>query len=920
MNTKLLPIAHDSTQRNQSSVASGFALPLTDDELDRLFLERGTAEKGKMRIRLIRKSLPGRVTRTNKCSGKIRYPSIKMGFVIEAEAFHTELIALAEWDHDSDTIELYSQPPEPLKVTYRSVVRNRNITFFTTPDAFRITNKHFIFVECKTEEFLLTESEVHPERYVRQTDGSWRSPPGEVAAAEFGCLFELRSTKQNNYVLHENVDLLDDFYRGNLPKVPDEVRSLLHDRMHGHGFLSAFELIHVQPSISADHLYNLLVTGGIYFPLHALRLADQNDALFFLDVNSWHAHEVFTRVDKPGNRRPCFRTELRANDRFTWNGVIYEIVNPGQSMLSARSVDNNAQLIDLAYEELERLWPTKLQFHEDKSYAGRTYVDDRMKAASPADLQEAVWRYQILFGTPDKLNNLTNRKARVRFLWQKEYRHAEERWGNGFVGLLNNRHGNRQPKVSHESKSEAVKTIEDDWETYRRKGRLASYGKYKNAVAAQGFEAVSYVTFCQYIKDRRGNKQEVSRIGEKAAYDTEPQYLELERTTQRHGTHCWHIGHIDHTPLPLKFVHSRFGDIVDTVWLTILVDAFTRKILAYYLTFDEPSYRSCMMVLRDCVRRHGRVHQWIVTDGGSDFNSIYYEQLLARLAVKKRDRLLGKPKFGSVCERVFGTTQTQFITNLLGSTDIAEKYFRAISPEVQPSRHAVWILDKFDLGFEKYLTEIYHTSHHSGIDMSPDAADVLSAKSHGDRGFRPILYDENFIAETCPGVTKGVAKVHPQGVKINYRWFKCDGFNAPGVLGSKVSARYDPWNAGIGYVFLNEKWALVRSEYYAIFEGKSERLMQFATQAMLLDARKRGTKAVINAQKIAQFLMTMEGQEVIANQKRNDMEATTHREKINQPKNRPVAINSSVSNVVLFPSAPSSSQTVPRVFQVLDDL
>ena len=47
-------------------------------------------------------------------------------------------------------------------------------------------------------------------------------------------------------------------------------------------------------------------------------------------------------------------------------------------------------------------------------------------------------------------------------------------------------------------------------------------------------------------------------------------------------------------------------------WLTLLTDAYSRRMLAFYLTFDPPSYRSCMMALRECVRRFGRIPQILV--------------------------------------------------------------------------------------------------------------------------------------------------------------------------------------------------------------------------------------------------------------------------------------------------------------------
>lgn len=71
--------------------------------------------------------------------------------------------------------------------------------------------------------------------------------------------------------------------------------------------------------------------------------------------------------------------------------------------------------------------------------------------------------------------------------------------------------------------------------------------------------------------------------------------------------------------------------------MTLLTDAFSRRILAVYLTFDPPSYRSCMMVLRECVRRHARLPQIAVVDGGKEFQSTYFETLLARYECTNED-------------------------------------------------------------------------------------------------------------------------------------------------------------------------------------------------------------------------------------------------------------------------------------------
>ena len=789
-----------------------------------------------------------------------------------------------------------------------------------------------MFTECKTEKFLLAESKEQPERYVQQSDGTWRSPPAEAAAAELGCRFELRSTQQNNYIAHQNLEMLNDYYRSKVPEVPINVRQLFEERLHGKPFASAFDLIHREPRISADHLYAMLVAGNIYFPLSALRLAEQDTALFFRSQAEWRAHETFIQADRPDLRHGGFPQEIRANDVFTWNGVNYEVVNAGTDKLCARTLDDKPTLINLTNDEFNSLCTSEIVFQPNRGPENNSEAEERYRQASPADLQEARWRHQLLFNEFDKIskkNPLITRQKRIQYQWLKRYREAEVRFGNGFIGLLPNRHGNRSPKISPQSKALVLKVIEDDWETNRRKTRLLSYGTYCNVADEQGLDRVSYVTFCDYIKRRNDHAQKVSRVGEKAAYDLEPQYLELERTTPRHGTHSWHIGHIDHTPLPLKFVGSDGKGPIDTLWLSILTTGFDRKNRACYFSFDAPSYRSCMMVLRDCVRRHGRIPQYIVTDGGSDFNSVYFETFLARLNTKKRERAKGKPRFGSVCERIFGTTQTQFITNLLGATDIVEKYFRAISPEVDPKRHAVWVLDLFENKFEEYLENIYHKAYHSGIDMTPNEAEALSLRSHGERAFCRIPYDDQFIAESCPEVTRGNVKVLPEGVKINYRWHKGEVLHQTGVMRTSVPARYDPWDSGKAYVFVKGQWWLVFSEYYALFKGLSERSIRIATQALRLIARKRGEKAVVNAQNLAHFMLTTEGQEVTARQLRNDAEATPHRNTINEPTVRrrpassvvaPAESALTTATVYQLPTTVSRRPTEKRPSTLLEDL
>ena len=148
----------------------------------------------------------------------------------------------------------------------------------------------------------------------------------------------------------------------------------------------------------------------------------------------------------------------------------------------------------------------------------------------------------------------------------------------------------------------------------------------------------SYMTFCTAVRKRDRFDQTSKRKGHRAAYSQEPFYFELELKTPRHGDRPFEICHIDHTELDIELVCSRTRQNLGRPWYTMLTDAFSRRLLAIFLTFDPPSYRSCMMVLRECVRRHGRFPQSLVVDGGKEFGSIYFDTLLARFECTKKTR------------------------------------------------------------------------------------------------------------------------------------------------------------------------------------------------------------------------------------------------------------------------------------------
>jgi putative transposase len=285
-----------------------------------------------------------------------------------------------------------------------------------------------------------------------------------------------------------------------------------------------------------------------------------------------------------------------------------------------------------------------------------------MEGASPSDLRAANQRFGAVMtilapGTAGQ----SDISKRTLCRWVKQWREAEIKYGCGYVGLLprTQAQGNRTAKAPT-AVSELLNTfITEQFETPTQAPAASVYRAYQRACSEQGIPALSRCTFYHRLQQRPLHEQTSKRKGSKAAYRHQPWYWELTYSTPRHGDRPLGIVHIDHTQLDIELRSATTGRLLSRPWLTLMVDAYSRRILAIYLTFDPPSYRSCMMAIRICVQRFGRFPQAIVVDGGKEFHSVYFDTLLARYHCTKKTRPAAKPRFGSVIERLFGTTNTQ---------------------------------------------------------------------------------------------------------------------------------------------------------------------------------------------------------------------------------------------------------------------
>ena len=567
------------------------------DDLLTLYQRLNLSLEARSVIEDVRSSGPARRVRSGRGNVSGRYPSKKMGVTIQFESHRVELAAIYEMEHDVHVLEFFDQPPS-IKLLYNSA-NSRGMGVLHTPDFFVIRDDAAGWEEWKTEEDLNRLAEHNPNRYQRDDTERWRCPPGEAHASQSGLYYRVRSAQEIDWIFQRNIQFLDDYLRADCPACAPAVYERLLGQVLAAPGLSLEALFDVTQGVATrDEIYLLIATGALSVDIRGAALREPARVPVFAPVDKQPQKiaggQPGTRLDAPLNHHQSMDPEL-----------LKVLSNAGEQDLRMANMRCRA-------------------------------VRGRLQHG-PCDTDASV-------------------PARTLRRWVASYRAAERKYGNGYMGLLprSSDRGNSTQRLPEDTRLLMSEFIAADFETLKQKSMYISWIGLKRACEARNIQAPSYKTFNLAVHAKAGFRQTLKRQGRRAAYVQEPFYIELDLKTPRHGDRPFEIGHIDHTELDVEVISAHTGQVLGRPWMTLLIDAFSRRVLAFYVTFDPPSYRSCMMILRECVRRHRRLPQIVVLDGGREFDSVYFETLLARYECTKKTRPPAKARFGSVCERLFG--------------------------------------------------------------------------------------------------------------------------------------------------------------------------------------------------------------------------------------------------------------------------
>jgi putative transposase len=834
---------------------------------DRLHL----SEDAQKVIQQVRSSEPVRRRQSRVGNWTGRYPSRKMGKTIQFESRTEEFSAVITHEYDETILEYYDQPS---KIELRYLAQSgRSIVIWNTPDFFVLRPDRAGWQEWKPEEKLVELAQTMPNRYCRDEQGQWRCPPGEAYASRYGLTYEVCSSARLNPIYVRNLRFLQGYLRNADLEVDPAALKVMQELFAVEPIMTLEELL---AYVEASQIYSALLLNHFSVDLFAAPLAEIAGVHIFRDSEVARAYlilagSLYLKADEPA-------VSVSIGQGIVWDRRAWTVYNQGETSFALRS--ERGDWVQIPAEEFHALVREGVitQPLQNGNTGADTISDEEtviLAKAKKQDYQAANRRnlllQRYLSGEKPEVVGVPYRTLHD---WEEKWKEAERTYGHGYIGLISKyqRSGNTQhvlPEETHQAMSEF---IQNDYETNRQKPKMHSWGQFVAHCQANGIHPPSYKTYCKAINQRRGYEQTFKRKGRRAAYQERVPYLILDQGTPRHGDFPWQVVHLDHDLLDIQLRCSRTGKVLGKPWATVMTDAYSRRVLAVYLTYDPPSHRSDMMVLRECVRRHGRLPQTLVVDGGADFNSTYFEALLAFYTITKWERPAAEPRAGSVIERLFGTTNTSFLYNMVGNTQGVKKT-REATPSIDPKRHATWTLAALYRRLCEWAYDTYDTRYHSALERTPREEFEAGMVIGGVRPAEEIKYDLKFLMKTMPAPEREKAKViRRKGVQIHYEFYWSDKFLSDKVVGTEVEVRYDPFDVSRIFAFIQGEWTACRATHFTLLRHHSMREWQMLSAELRKRRSVSAQQVPLTAKHIADFLASAQAEEQVGMQRLCDAE------------------------------------------------
>ncbi|UEP45255.1 integrase catalytic domain-containing protein [Burkholderia sp. B21-005] len=796
-------------------------IPFDRDELPRLFARHNIPQLTQSMIERAFIEPTRRVEPTLKSSPEIG-ACPKMGLVIQAANRTVERPAVLHYMFD-DSVSGYLDRPFELNLAYRSR-SNRTIRRNHYPQFLWFGPQGF-FVDDWVSPQLRQNLLKHAPGLYTQVDRQIRCAPAEHAAAELGLQYRLRCSDELAGTGHRNREFLKS-YLWSQPHRSDTDLKFVLEYVSRNGVCTLQELLGAKRDVNRDQIYLALAHSLVVADFDRSFVQDVSEFLLFRDAA---ARDLYYR-DHFSNRPRSFgqgwSPELfRPGHQLYYAGASFTII--ASSNLHLIIKPENGDPFEMTHELVAQKYRSGLLVPDGacESVVDPLVLDSPLRYATPKAVQHASDMLNLYEKWKDGERSADVQKYSDR-TWRSYARRESDAVSRGqdpLIAFLPRWHlrGNHTSKVDSGTDDIIQKAIQEHYETLIGPSKWNTYGSIRAALELAGLRVVSKNTFLKRIKKILTCHSIGKRRGHKAAYQEAPFYWVLERNTPTHGDYPMQITHIDHTELEIIVISKLTGEELGRPWLTLIICAFSRRILGFHISLRNPRYRSCMCALFDMTRRYGRVPDQIVIDGGSDLGSIDFEQLCAFLRIDILMRPKSAPRAGSVLERMFGTTQSEFIYNLWGNTKLLRNV-REITPQSDPENLARLTLEDIYEGLSKFFFSIYDTTRHPALLVSPASRFEIGLAASGRRLHR-LRREADMIPVAFPSVRGRTRKIDCQrGIWVNYQYYRNPRLEKREFDGLEVVVKPHLLYPDIAYALVNHEWFPLYSTKFGSLDKLSD--------------------------------------------------------------------------------------------------
>lgn len=398
----------------------------------------------------------------------------------------------------------------------------------------------------------------------------------------------------------------------------------------------------------------------------------------------------------------------------------------------------------------------------------------------------------------------------------RRYRHDYQQSGSDISSLVPgwSRSGNRTDRVSHSHRAFIAQMMRDGRSDPDEPTRHQCYERYVRSfkafqdatdqLAERPIARSTYYIWWSTLPNLAADaRRRGGRRLENAMSDV---YDPVTRTTI--STRAFACAHVDHWKADFFLVigYHNGKKICARPWVTAMIDGYTREVLALWMSFSAPSRKSNCMVVRDCVRRHGRLPELIVVDGGSDFKSTHFAVMLATYEVTHIERPPEDPGFGQEIEGLFKLFKERFAHGLPGF-GLSIEQSRAVSGAFKSQKRAV--LNLMD-GYEALEAFAFH-----GYNRTPQPTEV--AKSRTDArceslaafpfSGRSVDFDLRLMIATSIDAPDSEYTLWPRkGIHVDGQWYSSRRLLDFGGHKKQLKVRLEPYDPSVVYVSIDRRW------------------------------------------------------------------------------------------------------------------